>query len=123
MQPVKAICDKIYEFRGRKVILDDDLAELYGLKTKDLYRIVKQYPEYFHENAMLELSAEDIQTLNLRVSLTGRKSCCLFTRQGVSSMASLLKKEQVVRMDNEFAMQHFLILYHMHQDYFVWSAR
>ncbi len=123
MQPVKDIHDKVYEIQGRKVILDEDLARLYGVKPKILSQIVKQYPEYFQEDAMLDLNEENIRELNLPVSIPEKRSCRLFTRQGVSSLASLLKKEGVVRMDNEFAMRHFLILYHMHQDYFVWSAR
>lgn len=123
MQPVKDIHDKVYEIQGRKVILDEDLARLYGVKPKILSQIVKQYPEYFQEDAMLDLSEDNIGKPNLPTSISEKRNCRLFTRQGVSSLASLLKKEGVVRMDNEFAMRHFLILYHMHQDYFVWSAR
>jgi len=123
MQPVKDIYDKIHEIQGRKVILDDDLARLYGVKSKIVGQIVQQYPEYFQEGAVLELSEENIKQLNLPASIAEKKNGRLFTRQGISNLASLLKKEGVVRMDNEFAMRHFLILYHMHQDYFIWSAR
>lgn len=123
MQPVKDIHNKVHEIHGRKVILDEDLAQLYGVKPKAVSQIVRQYPEYFREDAMLELNEKSREELDLPAPLAEKKNCRLFTRQGISNLAALLKKEEAVRMDNEFAMRHFLILYHMHQDYFVWSAR
>ncbi len=50
---------KIFELRGEQVILDSDVAELYGVETKHVNQAVKNNPEKFLENYIVELSKEE----------------------------------------------------------------
>ena len=53
----EAICERIYSIRGQKVMLDRDLAELYGVATKALKQAVRRNAERFPEDFMFELTA------------------------------------------------------------------
>jgi len=53
----------IHEFRGQKVVLDSDLATLYGVETKALNRAVKRNPERFPGDIMFQLTAEEFDSL------------------------------------------------------------
>ena len=53
----------IYVIRGHKVMLDSDLAELYGVLTKNLNKAVKRNIERFPEDLMLQLTAEEFELL------------------------------------------------------------
>ena len=64
MIPDEVIMDKIYLIRGQKVMLDRDLAELYGVETKQLKRAVRRNISRFPEDFMFELS--DAEFANLR---------------------------------------------------------
>jgi len=57
------LANKIYEFRGQKVILDSDLAELYGVKTKQLKRQVRRNIDRFPEDFMFELTKQELEIL------------------------------------------------------------
>ena len=56
----EAIADKIYLMRGLKVILDRDLAEIYGIKTKRLKEQVRRNIERFPEDFMFELTKKEL---------------------------------------------------------------
>ena len=58
MVPDEAIMSKIYFIRGKKVMLDKDLAELYAVETKQLKRSVRRNVERFPEDFMFELTKE-----------------------------------------------------------------
>ncbi len=64
MIPEKAIINKIFVIRGRKVMIDSDLAELYEVETKVLKRAVRRNILRFPDDFMFELSDEEL--LNLR---------------------------------------------------------
>ena len=59
--PVERITSKIYLIRGQKVMLDRDLAELYGVETKVLKQAVRRNKKRFPEDFMFELSAGEFK--------------------------------------------------------------
>jgi hypothetical protein len=59
--PEEAIISKIYQIRGQKVMIDRDLAELYGLETKVLKQSVKRNTDRFPEDFMFEMTNEEFQ--------------------------------------------------------------
>jgi len=64
--PEEAILSKIYQIRGLKVMLDFDLAELYGVETKQLKRAVRRNIERFPSDFMFELTISEYQNLMLQ---------------------------------------------------------
>lgn len=61
--PDEIVMNKIYLIRGQKVMLDMDLAELYGVETKQLKRAVKRNYLRFPEDFMFELNKKEIENL------------------------------------------------------------
>jgi hypothetical protein len=93
----EVIMNKIYMIRGKKVMLDRDLAELYGIETKQLKRQVKRNITRFPEDFMFELSEKEfrnwrsqIGTSNFRDKMGLRYAPYAFTEQGVAMLSSVL---------------------------------
>ena len=61
MDQLQIIQNRIYEFRGQKVMLVRDLAEMYGVQTKVLNQAVKRNIERFPSDVMFQISSEEIQ--------------------------------------------------------------
>ncbi|MDE5701878.1 MAG: ORF6N domain-containing protein [Bacteroides sp.] len=61
MEQLQVIQDKIYEIRSQKVMLDRDLAEMYGVQTKALNQAVKRNIDRFPEDFMFQLTSEETQ--------------------------------------------------------------
>ena len=61
MEQLQVIQSKIYEIRGQKVMLDRDLAEMYGVQTKVLNQAAKRNIERFPEDFMFQLTNEEAQ--------------------------------------------------------------
>ena len=62
---LQAIQNKIYEIRGQKVMLDFDLAEMYGIETRVLKQAVRRNPKRFEGNDfMFELNDEEVENLS-----------------------------------------------------------
>ena len=61
MDQLQIIQNRIYEFRGQKVMLDRDLAEMYRVQTKVLNQAVKRNIERFPSDVMFQISSEEIQ--------------------------------------------------------------
>ena len=61
MEQLQIIQSKIYEIRGQKVMLDRDLAEMYGVQTKALNQAVKRNIDRFPEDFMFRLTSEETQ--------------------------------------------------------------
>ena len=59
MDQLQIIQNRIYEFRGQKVMLDCDLAEMYGVQTKVLNQAVKRNIERFPSDVMFQISSEE----------------------------------------------------------------
>jgi hypothetical protein len=64
--PVEVIERRIYLIRGQKVMLDQDLAELYGVTTGNLNLAVRRNPLRFPEEFMFQLSTEEMKSLILQ---------------------------------------------------------
>jgi hypothetical protein len=93
--PDEILMSKIYYFRGHKVMLDVDLAELYQVETKQLKRQVRRNKDRFpEEDFMFELTKEEFASL---MSQTGtsrwggvRYMPMAFSEQGVAMLSSVL---------------------------------
>ncbi len=68
--PIEAIEKKILFINGRKVMLDRDLAELYGVETKLLLRAVKRNIDRFPQDFMIQLTREEFDTLRFHFGTT-----------------------------------------------------
>nr|WP_240671001.1 ORF6N domain-containing protein [Lacibacter luteus] len=65
MQIIRSIQNRIYEIRGERVMLDRDLAELYGTETKFLNLAVKRNSKRFPLDFMFQLTKEEFESLRL----------------------------------------------------------
>ena len=71
--PVELIASKIYLIRGVKVMLDSDLAELYGVETRSLIQAVKRNIERFPPDFMLQLTKEEFDSLRSQIVISKGK--------------------------------------------------
>jgi hypothetical protein len=90
--------------RGKKVILDRDLAALYGVPTKSLNRAVKRNLDRFPADFMIQLSAEEAASLRCQIGTLKRGQHfkylpCAFTEQGVAMLSSVLRSPQAVQVN------------------------
>lgn len=103
--PVEKIEIKIFQMRGKNAMLDRDLAELYGVKTKHLTRQVRRNIKRFPSDFMFELSRKEYQEfLRCRFGTLkrGKHSKYLpfaFTEQGVAMLSSVLNSERAIRVN------------------------
>lgn len=103
--PVQSIVNKIYRFRGVNVMLDRDLAELYGVETKRLKEQVKRNIDRFPDDFMFELTKEEFEVLrsqNATSKMEGRGGVrylpYAFTEQGVLMLSNILNSEKAVKV-------------------------
>lgn len=117
--PVERITRAILLIRGQKVMLDTDLAALYGVETKTLNRAVKRNLGRFPGDFMLQLTWEEAGRLRYQIGplKTGRGRHrkyrpYAFTEQGVAMLSSVLHSERAVRVNIEI-MRAFVQLRQM----------
>lgn len=96
----------IFQFRGFKVMIDADLAVLYGVPTKALKQQVKRNFERFPEDFMFELTKlekDELVTICDRLSILKHSSVnpLVFTEQGVSMLSSVLRSEKAIKINIE----------------------
>jgi len=101
--PQEVIEQKIFLIRGHKVMIDRDLAELYGVETKHLNRQVKRNIERFPLEFMFRLSKKEKNELvtNCHQFKTMKHSSVLplaFTEHGVAMLSSVLKGDRAVKI-------------------------
>ena len=98
----ESIKSKIYQIRGVNVMLDRDLASLYGIETKVLNQAVKRNIDRFPQDLMFVLSDEEFDNLRSQIvtsSWGGRRySPRVFTEQGVYMLATVLKSKTAVEV-------------------------
>ena len=91
--------------RGHKVLLDADLAGLYGVETKALKRAVKRNRTRFPEDFMFELVDNEVENLRYQIGTSrwggARYRPYAFTEQGVAMLSSVLHSERAVRANIE----------------------
>jgi len=103
--PVEVITSKIYLIRGQKVMLDRDLAELYGVGTKRLKEQVRRNIERFPEDFMFELTKEELINWRSQFATSNQDIMGLrippfaFTEHGVLMLSSVLKSERAVQVN------------------------
>jgi len=115
--PIESIVRKIVFLRGEKVLLDRDLAELYGVETKVLKQAVRRNIKRFPPDFMFELTREENQSLRSQnVTLKrGQHSKYLsfaFTEQGVAMLSSVLNSDRAIDVNIEI-MRAFVKLRQM----------
>jgi len=104
--PVERIERSILLLRGEKVILDSDIAALYGVETKTLVRSMKRNLDRFPSDFMFQLTLEEVDILRYQIGTSngrgGRRYLpYAFTEQGVAMLSSVLRSEQAVRVNIE----------------------
>jgi hypothetical protein len=111
--PAERIEGIIYIIRGSKVMLDRDLAMLYGIETRILVQAVKRNMERFPEDFMLKLTKDESINLISQIVTSSwggyRKLPMAFTEQGVAMLSSILRSSQAVKVNIEI-MRAFIRL-------------
>jgi hypothetical protein len=102
--PVESIVGKIVLVRGEKVLLDRDLAKLYGVTTGNLNKAVKRNIDRFPNDFMFQLTTEEYKSLRFRFGIfkKGQHSKYLayaFTEQGVAMLSSVLKSKRSIEVN------------------------
>jgi hypothetical protein len=101
--PDEIIINKIYLIRGMKIMIDRDLAELYGVDTKRLKEAVRRNAERFPEDFMFELTAEEYENLRTQFATSSwggpRYLPMAFTEQGVAMLSSVLNSRQAIEVN------------------------
>jgi len=115
MEEITVIQNKIYEIRGQRVMLDRDLAALYGVTTGNLNKAVKRNIERFPERFMFRLSEDEFLMFQNGISSWGgtRKLPYAFTEQGVSMLSAVLHSPTAIQvsitiMDAFVAMRNYI---------------
>jgi phage regulator Rha-like protein len=102
MVPEEVIMSKIYLIRDQKVMLDIDLAELYGIETKQLKRAVRRNISRFPLDFMFELTSEELSNWRRQFGTSNREKMGLrippfaFTEHGVLMLASVLNSDRAI---------------------------
>lgn len=97
---------KILSMRGHRVMLDADLAEMYGVTTFNLNKAVKRNIERFPEDFLFQLSRQEFENLKFQTGISrthgGRRMPpYAFTEQGVAMLSSVLRSERAIRVNIE----------------------
>jgi hypothetical protein len=99
------IAPLILTVRGQRVLLDSDLAALYGIETKALNRAVKRNVDRFPEDFMFQLTAQEYEALRFqsgtsKESRGGRRYMpYVFTQEGVAMLSSVLQSPRAVAVN------------------------
>lgn len=117
--PVEAISQRILIIRGVKVMLDADLAELYGVATKNLNKAVKRNLLRFPDDFMFQLTSNEVMMMNRSQIVTGSSGVdnnrfqigtgpqkhrnlkflpYAFTEHGVAMLSAVLKSDRAIEM-------------------------
>ena len=102
--PSELIASKIYIIRRLKVMLDRDLAELYGIETKQLKRAVKRNIDRFPPDFMFELTLEEYEVLRcqtgtLKRGVHSKYLPFAFSEQGVAMLSSVLNSKRAIQVN------------------------
>ncbi len=120
--PDEVILAKIYEIRGQKVMMDRDLAELYGVETRVLKQAVRRNSTRFPEDFMFEMDKKELENWRSQIVMSNsdkmglRYSPFCFTEQGVTMLSCVLNSEQAIavniRVIRTFAKMREMMLNH-----------
>ncbi len=98
---VEIVENKILNIRGLSVMLDRDLALLYGVEVRTINQAIKRNIKRFPEDFMFRLTKEEVITFcdNLRLSKFSPSLPYVFTEQGVAMLSSVLKSERAIEIN------------------------
>jgi len=104
--PTADIERRIYLIRGQRVMLDRDLAALYGVTTAALNQAVKRNPDRFPDDFMFQLDREEFENWisqivisNPGLRMGARKRPLAFTEQGVAMLSSVLRSKRAIQVN------------------------
>ena len=103
--PIEILEKKILLIRGQKVMLDRDLAELYGVETRTLNQAVKRNIDRFPDDFMFQLNKEEFENWKSQIVISNqdkmglRKRPLAFTENGVAMLSSVLKSNQAIEVN------------------------
>ena len=118
--PSERIISKIYLIRDKKVMLDRDLADLYGVKNKVLNQTVRRNLKRFPPDFMFQLNTKEFSDLKSQFVTSSwggvRKLPYVFTEQGVAMISSVLNSERAIQVNIQIIriftrMRYFLARY------------
>jgi len=100
---IEEITNRIYFIRGHKVMLDRDLAELYGVETKRLKEQVRRNIARFPEDFMFILTNQEVRNLRSQIATSSwggtRYIPMAFTEQGIAMLSSVLKSKRAIAVN------------------------
>ena len=104
MDNLQLIQSKIHEIRGQRVMLDFDLAEMYGTETKYLKRAVRSNIKRFPSDFMFELTKEEFDNLRCNFCTSNKRGGTrfmpfAFTEQGVAMLSSVLNSDVAIEIN------------------------
>ncbi len=112
------VSSRIYLIRAKRVLLDSDLAELYGVLTKNLNKAVQRNLDRFPQEFMFQLSPEEVESLRFQIGTSkkgrgGRRYLpYAFTQEGIAMLSSVLNSPRAVQA-NILIMRAFIKLREM----------
>jgi hypothetical protein len=102
MTPMEGIDTKIHLIRGQRVMLDSDLAAVYGVPTKRLNEQIKRNLGRFPEDFAFQLSSEELENMRSQIATASRRNIryrpWAFTEHGAIMLASILNSGRAVEM-------------------------
>jgi hypothetical protein len=110
---IEIIPKKIYVLYGEKVMIDSDLAELYGVETRVLNQAVKRNINRFPENFMFQLTKSELENWKSQIVISNREKLGLrklplaFTEHGALMASTILNSNQAIKM-SIFIIQAFI---------------
>jgi len=100
---METIAGKIYIIRGLNVMLDRDLAELYGVETKQLKSAVRRNIDRFPSDFMFDLTRDEFTNLRSHIGTSSwggeRYVPMVFTKQGVAMLSSVLNSKRAIQVN------------------------
>ncbi len=97
--------NRIYVIRGKRIILDTDLAELYEVETRVLNQAVTRNIERFPDDFMFQLTKQEFANLKSQIVISSwggvRKMPRAFTEHGILMLSSVLKSERAIQVNIE----------------------
>ena len=105
MEQLEVIQSKIYDIRGQKVMLDRDLAEMYGVETRALKQAVKRNTDRFPVDFMFQLTDEETEIWKSQIVMSNsikmgvRRNPYVFTELGVAMLSSVLNSKTAIQIN------------------------
>jgi len=103
--PDEKIINNIFVIRNKKVMIDRDLAELYGVETRVLNQAVRRNTKRFPEDFMFQMTTEEFNNWKSQIVISKkekmglRKPPLVFTEQGVAMLSSVLNSERAITVN------------------------